>query len=83
MQDKLQVLSDALPDASQAEGSSLIDGSNWEGDADSKAWQYDCEVLATHTCLHMFDAQKACCSAGLILNMPSLLVPCALTQGSK
>ncbi|KAL3156858.1 hypothetical protein ABBQ38_001127 [Trebouxia sp. C0009 RCD-2024] len=45
MQDKLQVLSDALPDASQAEGSSLIDGSNWEGDADSKAWQYDCEVL--------------------------------------
>ncbi|KAL3132646.1 hypothetical protein ABBQ32_009169 [Trebouxia sp. C0010 RCD-2024] len=45
MQDKLQVLSDALPDAPEAQAGSLIDGSNWEGDAASKAWQYDCEVL--------------------------------------
>lgn len=48
MQDKLQVLSDALPAAPQAQLGSLIDGSNWEGDADSRIWQYDCEVLATH-----------------------------------
>ena len=48
MQDKLQVLSDALPAAPQTQLGPPMDGSNWEGDADSKAWQYDCEVPATH-----------------------------------
>ena len=54
MQDKLQVLSDALSGAPQAQPGSLIDGSNCEGDADSKAWQYDCEVCLPHM-------DDACC----------------------
>lgn len=62
MPDKLQVLVDALPAAPQPQPGSLIDGSNWEGDADSTAWQYDCEVLAcyTHTLVH--DALTVCAS---------------------
>ncbi len=45
MQLKLQVLSDALPAAPQPQQEvPCIDGINWEGDADSQAWQYDCKV---------------------------------------
>lgn len=45
MQDKLQILSDALANAPQPQPGSCFDGSNWEGDINSEAWQYDCEVL--------------------------------------
>ncbi len=45
MQFKLQVLSDALPAAPQPQqGVVCIDEINWEGDAASQAWQYDCKV---------------------------------------
>ena len=45
MQQKLQVLSDALPMAPlPGQGAGLIDGANWEGEADSEAWQYDLKV---------------------------------------
>ena len=61
MKDKLQVLSDALPAAPQAQLGSPLDDSNWEGDANSKAWQYDYEVPATHACC----CPDACASSSL------------------
>lgn len=48
MQDKLQVLLDALPAAPPPQLGSLIDSRNWEGDAGSTAWQYDCQVLTCY-----------------------------------
>ncbi len=57
MQVKLQVLSDALPAAPQPQqGVPCIDGVNWEGDAASQAWQYDCKVChANHNVAKVLD----------------------------
>lgn len=60
MQNKLRVLSESLPGAPQDQPGSQIDGSNWEGDADSKAWQYDCEVHAAHACRVMHEILWLC-----------------------
>ena len=51
MQDKLQVLSDSLPDAPPPLSASCIDESNWEGNVNSEAWQYDCQVHQNRTFL--------------------------------
>ena len=57
MQFKLQVLSDALPAAPQPQqGVVCIDEINWEGDAASQAWQYDCKVWhANHNVAKVLD----------------------------
>ncbi len=57
MQVKLQVLSDALPAAPQPQqGMACIDGFNWEWDAASQAWQYECKVWhANHNVAKVLD----------------------------
>lgn len=60
MQDKLQILSDALANAPQPQPGSCFDGSNWEGDINSEAWQYDCEVHAKTLFLYLLHSLCLC-----------------------
>ena len=50
MRAKLQVLLDSLPAAPGPETEACIDGNNWEGNAASAAWQYDCKVSCNLSC---------------------------------